>query len=97
MAYSIFRSGADSRAESLLREALQQSGTAVSPLLNLFYSMVLRRTGKTDDADRFLVAGRQAVQQELAEGSVPWDRQVQLKMIQDEAEKQSTASQKTSE
>jgi hypothetical protein len=28
---------------------------------------------------------------------VPWDRQVQLKMIQDEAEKQSTASQKTSE
>ncbi len=97
MAYSIFRSGADSRAESLLREALQQSGTAVSPLLNLFYSMVLRRTGKTDEADRFLVAGRQAVQQELAEGSVPWDRQVQLKMIQDEAEKQSTASQKTSE
>jgi len=76
---------------------MQRSETAVSPVLSLFRSLAARRTGKIAEADRFLEAGREAIRQELGAGNVPWDRRVQLQLIQDEAEQQSTAGQKSAE
>jgi hypothetical protein len=49
-------------------------------------AMALRRINDTAAADKMLAAAKQAVQQELAQKDIKWERSLQLQLLLREAE-----------
>ncbi|MFO0062443.1 MAG: hypothetical protein ACK57O_16355, partial [Planctomyces sp.] len=85
-ALAVYRSGDFAKAVPALQARLQQASEDPAPTVKLVLSMALRRTGDASAADMMLRAGREAVQLELNQQNLQWDRALQLQILLREAE-----------
>lgn len=85
-ALAVYRSGDFAKAVPALQARLQQASEDPAPTVKLVLSLALRRTGDASAADMMLRAGREAVQLELNQQNLQWDRALQLQILLREAE-----------
>ncbi|MFM7167110.1 MAG: protein kinase domain-containing protein [Planctomycetaceae bacterium] len=85
-AMAVFRSGDYPAAITALQSCLNQADTDPAPSVRLMLAMALRRINDTAAADNMLAAAKQAVQQELAQKDIKWERSLQLQLLLREAE-----------
>lgn len=91
-AIAMFRSGDLPAAIAALQNRLTQAGTDPAPSVRVMLAMALRRANDAAAADAMLDSAKLAVQQELAQKDLKWERGLQLQLILREAEQSAAAA-----